>query len=860
MQISLTEILDLMAGQTALQVCGANAAIAREIENARVAASKELAKPASVRELKEFLLDSARQTARQQGLAIASRWQQLLLWEMVINRARQRTDGLQSLDARALAPQALLGWQRLKNWQLPMQQLAALEQYSELQFAPWCDEFEQRLEANQLTTVELALQATPETGKNRLLLVTAGSDISPLDLHFLKKCFEQVQIVQLATGKCRSFRCRQPDRDSELHAAACWAAAILDKDAKARIAIIRTELDLPAETWIRETQRMLARGQALRSGFTRPLRRGALPAASLLLQLNRSQLALSQARAILQSPFWGQYPHDFSQRSAWETRICGFARRQLKRRQLINCAREAAVELDLDRTADLSHRLQALVDLADKFPARQSLQQWAQCFSQQLDSLGWPGKRLGGEEAERARETWLEVCRELTTLDRVSGEVNLSRALSLLDQVLAGLQIAPDATGSGVNLLDTIESAVGFEYIWLMGADNSRWPGASQPHSLIPVALQIERGMPRADAKRELTLCQQLLRHLEQNCQQLCFSICSDGSDEGVDFSPLLPDCEDLTLSIAPANPIAGSWQWVDCATAPPLAPSTEHTRGGAGLINSMLASPFSAFARYRLEAKPLPKPGSGISAALRGTLVHRALEYFWKDIEGSEALQKMSSAELHNHLDHCCQRALGDKELQAADFPAAYLQSIHRWLIRLLDLWVSIEKERGPFTVKALESFHEISVGPLVLNLKIDRIDQAADGRLILIDYKTGNATFKSTELTQSPPANAQLPLYSLCIDEALAAVVIANVRLEKAAIKGMGPNPQHAWIEDVTDWDSMREQWRRDLAQVAADFAAGECAVWEAPKSFGYEDELASLHRFDEYQELMDWYGSQG
>src|SRR3546814_17340207 len=52
---------------------------------------------------------------------------------------------------------------------------------------------------------------------------------------------------------------------------------------------------------------------------------------------------------------------------------------------------------------------------------------------------------------------------------------------------------------------------------------------------------------------------------------------------------------------------------------------------------------------------------------------------------------------------------------------------------------WLALERKREPFWVRDVEQEYTWLHGPLELKLRLDRIDELGDGRLALIDYKSG-------------------------------------------------------------------------------------------------------------------------
>ena len=71
------------------------------------------------------------------------------------------------------------------------------------------------------------------------------------------------------------------------------------------------------------------------------------------------------------------------------------------------------------------------------------------------------------------------------------------------------------------------------------------------------------------------------------------------------------------------------------------------HSAGGASLFKDMAACPFRAFAKHRLGARPLEDTDLGLSYRDRGTTVHKALEFIWRELGSHARLMELAAGEL---------------------------------------------------------------------------------------------------------------------------------------------------------------------------------------------------------------------
>ena len=146
-----------------------------------------------------------------------------------------------------------------------------------------------------------------------------------------------------------------------------------------------------------------------------------------------------------------------------------------------------------------------------------------------------------------------------------------------------------------------------------------------------------------------------------------------------------------------------------------------------AAFTNCALAFRFS-------QIEHLPEPPS--PPAVKGTLVHAALEgLFWHHPPGARTRQ-VADAEL--------ERAWGalhdDEEFAQLELRSDEAAEFLADAAALLDNYFSLEDPNAVRTV-AVELGVETVVEGVRLRGKIDRLDIASDGSLVVIDYKTGRA-----------------------------------------------------------------------------------------------------------------------
>ncbi len=470
---------------------------------------------------------------------------------------------------------------------------------------------------------------------------------------------------------------------------------------------------------------------------------------------------------------------------------------------------------------------------------------WAREFSRALRTAGWlRGVSLTTREAV-AVQRWSEALDQLAGLDRVSAPVPLQAALRELQRVLAGTTGCGDRAQAPIQLLTPAE-AIGqqFDGVWLLNMHDGVWPPVVRPNAYIPYRLQREHGLPGADPVADSAEAQALTRGLLQIAPAVLVSFPERSGDQPLGASPLLRSCP--VAEQMPQTASSEGWRTLQQQSAPRLesfvddqAPALPpgHYRGGSGILEKQACCPFRAFAETRLRAAELGATEPGLDARTRGIVAHEALEVFWEETGDSATLLALQEDALLARVQACVERALEViEEKRGAPFAPGFRALESARLRELVLAHLAVERERGAFSVRAVESMREVTVGGLGCQIKLDRVDQLSDGGLAVIDYKTG-AVSKSRwngERLEAP----QLPLYTLALEKPPEA--IAFMRLKRGEIGYDGVSAKAGQLPAVVAWDgrysafrhfpswrALLDHWQQALETIAVEYLGGVAPV---------------------------------
>ena len=164
--------------------------------------------------------------------------------------------------------------------------------------------------------------------------------------------------------------------------------------------------------------------------------------------------------------------------------------------------------------------------------------------------------------------------------------------------------------------------------------------------------------------------------------------------------------------------------------------------------IEKLVRDPYAIFARYVLRLAPLDPIDADVDARDRGNMIHAALETFARRFPGD--LPKRPEAELLEIGRRIFAEHMDRPAVAAFWWPR--FARIAEWFAAL-----QTERQADGLRIAGVECAGELDLGGFTLTARADRIDMGLDGRLEVIDYKTGAVPTARQALSGMAP---QLPL----------------------------------------------------------------------------------------------------
>lgn len=776
------------------------------------------------------------------------------VWENLLRNSTAGETLLAVADAARLAHEA---WQLSTVWRLaPRLNNAALNDDSRA-FQEWAPRYERVLQRNrQMDVVQLAdrLPALFASGciQPPQTLVAYGFDgFTPQQTEFLAALLDNgCTILQADSPACASRVLRVPcaDAEQEIHHAAAWARTRLEAG-NSRIGIVVPDLAARRSAIVRIFSATLAPDYALPDAAP-----GVLPfnlslgeplvayplvnAALLLLELAGRDIEFERASRLLCSPFIAGAESERDSRAVLDAEL----RRRAEPVATLERLQGMVVEYGGD-CPQLARHLSALAGFRrNHLQGTHSPSTWAKALSEALTVAGFPGERSLDSGEYQALKKWHEVVAAFAALDRVLPRMPYAEALSRLRRVAADTLFQPESPEVPIQILGVLEAAgLTFDSLWVMGLSDGNWPPAPRPNPFLPLALQRAAGLPHSTAADVLEAAR---RTTAQWCTAAAEVVLSHPMQE--DDRELRPS--PLVAQVAEADPVITAYadfrdaihalrgdERLPDAAAPALADGTV-TGAGTALIKDQAACPFRAYAKHRLHSTVPEAPHVGLDAAERGTLVHRVLAKAWAQLRSSDTLAAISNDDLDALLATAADAAMERiRRERPTTLSGRFADIEKRRLIGLARAWLEQDRRRGEFTVVAVEDKRGMAIGGLTLNARLDRVDETAYGRRIVIDYKTGKIA--ASAMLGERPDEPQLPLYLLTAESGAVAVAFAQVRAGDMKFVGLSRDgdllpgvkayPDAKRADQYPTWSDVVAAWRTDLERIAQQFAAGVAAV---------------------------------
>lgn len=730
--------------------------------------------------------------------------QELLLWEEVV-RGRGAKDGSPVLlQLTSTARAARRTWQRIHEWRLDWRLLREHRSADTEAFLAWAAAIREMLrDRHWLTPAELPHRLADRAvawlqGQTRPVW-WMGFDALPAAHECLLDSLQGLGCPQHRFNNAGVEAARMSvvecgDAEDEWHRVARWARAELTADPRRSLGVVCPDLGRhrdrieeiledvlhPELSWRTDAPRVF------HLSLGRPLPEYPIVNAALdLLWWTQRRIPFDLVSRVLCSPYLGGAGTERAARANFELTL------RAPQQESFSLARLGALARRETGLEHLGTLLTAAGGIA--FPDRADPGGWAAVFTDWLRAFGWPGDRPLDSHEFQAVSAWREQLSRFAALGTVRDRWTLTEALKKLASMAAMRVLQFHDDRAPLQVMGASEaSGLWFDKMWLADMSDAVWPPPAQPDPFIPVSMQKACGIPDASARSVLEHTRARTANLVASAGRIHISFAAREPGAPVGLSPLFDkeqvdqsgDGNDYPGRVVQLLQSAPRLETVEDHRAPALA--GESLRGGVGLVADQARCPFQALAHHRLQARELSEVTPGLSAMERGTLVHDAARELWERLESQDALNAMDDAALRTLV---ADSVAGVIERCFADSPfqRRFLEIERERLEALFMEWLALERRRDAFRVAAVELDTRVMLGGVEFRIRVDRIDELADGRRLILDYKTGRLA-KVGEWVDPRMEEPQLPMYALGVDEEVAALALAGIRRGECELRGVG------------------------------------------------------------------------
>ena len=809
-------------------------------------------------------------------LGASAEW---LLWREAVTEAAARL----SLPSAGLVDAVRQAAALLFEWRMPPAQLLQFGTPEAMLLSYALDGADARLAALGASAPWRALQQLADDPPQRAPLFAGFAYRTPARSALLEAWAQRATVVAEpanAFGAAPSSLAQAADPAQELAMAAQWCRERLSTAPAARLLVIVPDLAQRQG----EVRRVF--DEALDPGYL-SLEPGADHAAYAVeggqpllsypqiavglqtLQLLGTEVELTQISQWLRDGFWLQ--PDASRRAMLDVWLRTVAPPRLNVMQLLQALRAAPSALlgHADEIAAL------LLQMQEAFggSSRASMSIWSGRFARVLVLCGLHAgaARQRGSHAQQVLQRLDELLQECAAVPSALGMFTAVEALTVFRQLLVRTRFEPATGDAPVTLSASLaDPIVRYDGIWVSGLHAGAFPERAHLDPFIPASMQRQAKVIAADAAALVGQAQQALQTLCRSSREFIVSAPARAADFELAAAPLLAPYAIHSYSPAsqhgarPSMALRASRQvetFVDESGVP--WPEGVPLPAGTRAIELQSRCPFRAYAQLRLGADPLEAPVPGITPRERGRMLHRALELLWQRLGGSAGLAAARARQVQSDLiRECVAQAAAEilggtdpGEAQAPDnaFSAAAdatgLAQLRRAAItrelgraaRLINALCEVEANRAPFRVQELEGAHRLVLAGALINVRIDRMDELADGTHAILDYKSGRAVTPDWEVART--THPQLLVYLLAAGVTVSTLAVAHLDPKSVVFKGIGDAADRLpGISGADHWPQQLQIWRDQVSQLAGDFMRGAARVDPMDKACDY----CHLHSF--------------
>ncbi len=392
----------------------------------------------------------------------------------------------------------------------------------------------------------------------------------------------------------------------------------------------------------------------------------------------------------------------------------------------------------------------------------ESPKEWLSFINNKLKKVDWLTLDNESNSDNFIFKKWIQLLKDCEQSLISHESISYLNFIKLIESTAENTYIQAHPLHQQVKILeynDAIEME--FDYLWLSGLDNYVWPNKHKHYSFFSRELQNQHNFPESTPNKSAEHEKKLLSTLMGSSKNVVLSYARSRDEMQLSFTDLITiDLEESDIHKDPGNFSESNFgleNFIFLDEDVPIIKNTERLKGGASTVQRFKEDPFSGFALGRLKINEKRKPSFGIDPLNRGTIVHNAIAIFYDDLPSQTDMKARKTEQIQIKLNKAISEAFHPYlTSNESKFEQIFFDIEKNRTKKILEKLIDFDLNKDNFKLKSVEKSVQLKYSNIILNLKIDRIEEYTNKHLCIIDFKTGkvrkildkNKQFKELQL----------------------------------------------------------------------------------------------------------------
>ena len=453
-----------------------------------------------------------------------------------------------------------------------------------------------------------------------------------------------------------------------------------------------------------------------------------------------------------------------------------------------------------------------------KFQTKLPLEDWLIVINKLIKTWAFATDRSLTSSEYQLFEKYQNESLILNKMSDFHKKIGFIDAVNTLQTHLNSVVFQAKGGDANIHVLGALEAeGLFFDAAWISNMTSDFLPGALKTPLFIPAQICRDYELPNSsfdaiDKNSKVTF--QALKDLSNN---ITFSYAKSTKSREQLPSPCLhfEEFQEKTIKAVMTRKL----NHIDDYKAPNIDDYT--IKQGIKTLQNQMSCAFKGFVG-RLCIDDFDTPHIGIDRKQQGQLIHKVLETFFGEIRTGKELIELSDLALNDLIEK-------HVDLAILKIPKSNFKLVEKTrLVKLINKYLELEKQRGDFEVIKTESTSEVDINGLKFTTRLDRMDLLENNEKIIIDYKGGSVSV--SKMVGNPIEQAQLPIYAISntVDGVAFAAINPNDCQFKAITKNKSALPLKPQTKSkMPEWDIQLMDWNLALNSASDDFQNGIAKV---------------------------------